>query len=35
MHVKLRPAQVGHDDYVLLQPVSVHPGQATVVTLAP
>ncbi len=35
MHVKVRPAQIGHDDYVLLQPVNVQPGQTTVVTLAP
>jgi predicted small lipoprotein YifL len=35
MHVKLKPAQVGHDDYVLLQPITVTPGQTTVVTLAP
>ncbi len=35
MHVKLKPASVGHDDYVLLQPVTVTPGQTTVVTLAP
>jgi hypothetical protein len=35
MHVKVKPAQIGHDDYVLLQPVSVQPGQTTVVTLAP
>jgi alkanesulfonate monooxygenase SsuD/methylene tetrahydromethanopterin reductase-like flavin-dependent oxidoreductase (luciferase family) len=35
MHVKIRPAQGGHDDYVLLQPVGVQPGQTTVVTLAP
>jgi hypothetical protein len=35
MHVKVKPAQIGHDDYVLLQPVGVQPGQTTVVTLAP
>ena len=35
MHVKVRPAQIGHDDYVLLQPVNVQSGQTTVVTLAP
>jgi hypothetical protein len=35
MHVKIKPAQVGHDDYVLLQPVTVTPGQTTVVALAP
>ncbi len=35
MHVKVKPAQIGHDDYVLLQPVNVQPGQTTVVTLAP
>ena len=35
MHVKVRPAQIGHDDYVLLQPVAVSPGETTVVTLAP
>jgi hypothetical protein len=35
MHVKVKPAQIGHDDYVLLQPVNVIPGQTTVVTLAP
>ena len=35
MHVKVKPAQIGHDDYVLLQPVTVNPGQTTVVTLAP
>ncbi len=34
-HVKVRPAQVGHDDYVVLQPVGVEPGQTTVVSLAP
>jgi hypothetical protein len=35
MHVTVRPASAGHDDYVLLQPVNVRPGEATVVTLAP
>jgi predicted small lipoprotein YifL len=35
MHVKVKPAQIGHDDYVLLQPVNVEPGQTAVVTLAP
>jgi predicted small lipoprotein YifL len=35
MHIKVRPAQIGHDDYVLLQPVVVTPGQTTVVALTP
>ena len=35
MHVKVRPATAGHDDYVLLQPVGVQPAQTTVVALAP
>jgi hypothetical protein len=35
MRVKVKPAAAGHDDYVLLQPVSVQPGQIAVVTLAP
>jgi hypothetical protein len=34
-HVKVKPAATGHDDYVVLQPVAVPPGQTTVVSLAP
>ena len=34
-HVKIKPAAVGHDDYVVLQPVAVPPGETTVVSLAP
>ncbi|HLI65656.1 MAG TPA: hypothetical protein VKU90_04760 [Caulobacteraceae bacterium] len=34
-HVKVRPAAPGRDDYVILAPVDVIPGQAADVSLAP